>query len=220
MAPGVSPFRSRAPGGSDGGDFEMIGSPETPVVFAKVYLLNLERYGISLLCGDIDDAVASQVISELIYLSGRFERAPLLFVSSPGGDFDAALNIIDVMETLPTGVATFVSGSAASAALLVSMAGKKGGRWISPSAQLMSHHYSAGVEGSGKEIKAERKRMDYLNKLMESMYEKHTGLSVRTIRTLLKTESAWINPKEAVSKYRMADHVGTEILREYLGCSP
>lgn len=202
------------------GEFQLLPPPETPVVFAKVYLMNLEKYGISLLCGDIEDAIASQIISELIFIADKLQKPPLLFISSPGGDFDAALTIIDTMESLPHGVATLVSGSAASAALLVSMAGRKGHRWISSSAQLMSHHYSGGVEGSGKEMKAERKRMDYLNKLMETMYEKHTGLNLRTIRTLLKTESAWINPKEAVGKYHMADHVGIDIMKEYLGCLP
>ena len=199
-----------------GGDVFQVPSPETPIVFAKVYLVNLQRYAVSLLCGSLDEGTSSQIVSELLFLADKHNKPPLLFINSPGGDFNAAMNIIDVMESLPHGVATFVSGEASSAALLVAMSGAKGHRWIAPTAQLMSHHYSIfGLEGSGKEIKAEKKRMDYIDQVMRDIYSRHTGLSQRAIRSMLQTESTWINPQEAVKK-RMADHVGTEILREYL----
>jgi ATP-dependent Clp protease protease subunit len=191
--------------------------PETPqpLVFGRMYLMNAERYGVSLLCGGIDDTSASQIVTELFYLSYMHRKPPLLVINSPGGGFEAALSIIDAMESLPGGVATLVCGEACSAALLIFMAGTKGDRWISTTAQLMSHHYSTGMHGSGKEIKAEQKRMKYLDGLMESLYTKYSGLPLRAIRSLLKTESSWITPQEAVKK-GMADHVGVDILKQYL----
>jgi ATP-dependent protease ClpP protease subunit len=100
-----------------------------------------------------------------------------LMISSGGGSADAALMLVDLIESLEgrVFVRTIVDGVAASAATLVSVAGHE--RWIHKRGWLMLHLPSISSSGpfrfNSEELAVTKKNMDLMVKQMEDVYKRN-----------------------------------------------
>ncbi len=91
---------------------------------ADIFSLNVENR-IVLLTGEIDDEMASSVISQLIYLDSLERKDISLYINSPGGSVSAGLAIADVMQTLRNDVSTICIGRSASMGAVLLSCGTK-----------------------------------------------------------------------------------------------
>ena len=77
----------------------------------------------------IDDAVASLVIAQLLFLEAEDpEKDIYIYINSPGGYVASGLGISDTMQYVRPDVATICMGQASSMGALLLAAGAKGKR--------------------------------------------------------------------------------------------
>jgi ATP-dependent Clp protease, protease subunit len=80
----------------------------------------------------IDDAAASSIAAQLLYVDEQGSGPVQLFVNSPGGALSATLAIVDTIEAVDAEVSTICTGQAAGSAVMVVAAGARGRRVAMP----------------------------------------------------------------------------------------
>lgn len=100
-----------------------------------------------------------------------------LMIASGGGSADAALMLVDLIESLEKKVfvRTIIDGVAASAATLVSVSGHE--RWLHKRGWMMLHLPSIGSSGpfrfNSAEMAVEKDNMDLIVEKMEEVYKRN-----------------------------------------------
>lgn len=83
---------------------------------------------IIILTGEIDDAMASSITAQLLYLNSLGNAPIQMYINSPGGSVTAGLAIFDIMNFINCDVSTICMGICASMAAILLCAGTKGKR--------------------------------------------------------------------------------------------
>ena len=82
---------------------------------------------IIVLSDEVNDATASLVVAQLLYLEGQdSEKDISLYINSPGGSVSAGLAIYDTMQNIKCDVSTICMGMAASMGAFLLSSGAKG----------------------------------------------------------------------------------------------
>lgn len=118
-----------------------------------------------------------------------------VFINSPGGDCVAAAQIYNMLMEYNGNVTVKIDGIAASAALVIAMAGTK--VLMSPVSLMMIHNPLTVAIGDSEEMK---KAIDMLSEVKESIinaYELKTGLSRAKLSHMMDSEN-WMNAQKAL----------------------
>ena len=108
---------------------------------------------IIVLSDEVNDATASLVIAQLLYLESQDpEKDISLYINSPGGSVSAGFAIYDTMQYIKCDVSTICMGMAASMGAFLLAAGAKGKRYALPNAEIMIHQPLGGAKGQATEI--------------------------------------------------------------------
>ena len=84
---------------------------------------------IIMLCDQVNDATASLVVAQLLYLESQdSEKDISLYINSPGGSITAGMAIYDTMQYIKCDVSTICIGMAASMGAFLLSSGAKGKR--------------------------------------------------------------------------------------------
>ena len=135
-----------------------------------------------MLCDQIDNATASVVIAQLLYLEGQDPEKDIdLYIDSPGGVITAGMAIYDTMNYIKSDVSTICIGMAASMAAFLLSSGKKGKRYALPNSEVMIHQPLGGVNGQATEIKIAADRILKLKDKLNKILSKNTGKDLETI---------------------------------------
>ena len=103
------------------------------------------------LTGEINEATANIVISELLYLDSLSHNEISLYINSPGGEVSSGFAIFDTMHFIKSNVRTIVVGMAASMAAFLLASGDI--RSALPNAEVMIHQPLGGIQGQATDIK-------------------------------------------------------------------
>ena len=117
---------------------------------------------IIMLTGQIDDALASVVIAQLLYLEGQDPEKDIdLYINSPGGSVTAGLAIYDTMQYIKCDVSTICVGLAASMGSFLLSSGAKGKRFSLPNSEILIHQplISGGLSGQQTDIQIHAENM-------------------------------------------------------------
>ncbi len=140
--------------------------------------------------GPINDAVASLVTAQLLFLESEDPKKEIsLYINSPGGLVTAGLGIYDTMQYIKPEVTTLCIGQAASMGSFLLSAGAKGKRFSLPNSRIMVHQPSAGFQGQATDIEIHANEVLSLKKRLNEIYSKHTGKSVDEIKTALERDN-------------------------------
>jgi ATP-dependent Clp protease protease subunit len=123
-----------------------------------------------------------------------------IHINSYGGDLDAALGVVDTMESLKVDgakIVTIIEGNAASAATLISVVGND--RRIRPNAYMRIHNFSTGISGKKNELDEEYANLDKLEKIMVRVYKKHSNMNQTELKKQMASEID-MTAEEAISK--------------------
>ena len=108
---------------------------------------------IIVLSDEVNDATASVVVAQLLFLEAQDPEKDISFyINSPGGSVSAGLAIYDTMQYIKCDVSTICMGMAASMGAFLLSSGAKGKRYILPNAEVMIHQPSGGAQGQATEI--------------------------------------------------------------------
>lgn len=95
---------------------------------------------IIVLSDEVNDATASLVVAQLLFLEGQdAEKDIHLYINSPGGSVTAGMAIYDTMQYIKCDVSTICMGLGASMGAFLLAAGAKGKRYALPNAEIMIH---------------------------------------------------------------------------------
>ena len=140
--------------------------------------------------GPINDAVASLVTAQLLFLESEDPKKEIsLYINSPGGLVTAGLGIYDTMQYIKPEVSTLCIGQAASMGSFLLAAGSKGKRFSLPNSRIMVHQPSAGFQGQATDIEIHANEVLSLKKRLNQIYSKHTGKSEDEIKIALERDN-------------------------------
>ena len=109
--------------------------------------------------GPIDDAVASVVCAQLLFLEADNPTKDIsMYINSPGGIVTSGLAMYDTMEYIRPEISTVCIGQAASMGSLLLTAGAKGKRYSLPNSKIMIHQPSGGFKAKPLILKFMQKR--------------------------------------------------------------
>ena len=147
--------------------------------------------------GPINDAVASLVTAQLLFLESEDPKKEIsLYINSPGGLVTAGLGIYDTMQYIKPEISTLCIGQAASMGSFLLAAGAKGKRVSLPNSRIMVHQPSAGFQGQATDIEIHANEVLSLKKRLNEIYSKHTGKSVDEIKAALERDN-FMTPENA-----------------------
>lgn len=134
------------------------------------------------LSDEVNDATASLVVAQLLYLEAQDPDKDISFyINSPGGSVTAGMAIYDTMNFIKCDVSTVCIGMAASMGAFLLSAGTKGKRFALPNSEIMIHQPLGGAKGQASDIKIQAELIlrtrDKLNKILAE----NTGKSVEEI---------------------------------------
>ena len=132
---------------------------------------------IIVLSDEVNDATASVVIAQLLYLESQDpEKDISLYINSPGGSVSAGFAIFDTMQYIKCDVSTICMGMAASMGAFLLAAGAKGKRYALPNSEIMIHQPLGGAKGQATEIILAadhiKKTRERINRILSERTEK------------------------------------------------
>ena len=134
------------------------------------------------LSDEVNDATASLVVAQMLFLEGQDPDKDISFyINSPGGSVTAGMAIYDTMNFIKCDVSTICIGMAASMGAFLLSAGAKGKRYALPNSEIMIHQPLGGARGQATDIKIQAdlilRTRDRLNRILAA----NTGKSVEEI---------------------------------------
>ena len=131
------------------------------------------------LTGEINDNVASIIISELLYLDNLSNEDIYLYINSPGGSITSGMSIYDTMNFINSKVITIGIGMTASMAAFLLSSGAT--RYALPNTELMIHQPLGGAQGQATDIKIAAERIIKLKEKLNRILAKNTNQPLEKI---------------------------------------
>jgi ATP-dependent Clp protease protease subunit len=165
-----------------------------------------------LFVGDITEASVDRAVKGLFLMQEESKDDPVeLFINSNGGDVYECLALYDTMRLVTCPVHTFGYGKIFSAAPLILSAGEKGHRWISESAFVMFHTWSAVFEGTSYMLKADVKQAQVQDKIWTERFEAHTRKTAKFWTGLANRNHDVYFDADTAVEYGIVDHIWKEV---------
>jgi ATP-dependent Clp protease, protease subunit len=158
------------------------------------------------LVGPVNDAVASLICAQLLFLESENPNKDISFyVNSPGGVVTSGMAIYDTMQYIRSPVSTVCMGMAASMGSLLLCAGAKGKRFSLPNAQIMIHQPSGGAQGQATDIEIQAREILKTRARLNEIYVRHTGQPLEVISSAVERDK-FLSPVEA-KEFGLIDEV-------------
>ena len=161
---------------------------------------------IVLLGSEVNDAVASLICAQLLFLESQDpEKEIYLYINSPGGSVTAGMAIYDTMNYITPPIATVCMGRAASMGAFLLSAGQKGMRYALPNSQVMIHQPLVGFQGQATDIDIHAREILRMRETLNGLLAKHTGQPIEKIAQ--DTERDNFMTAEMAQAYGLVDKV-------------
>ena len=137
---------------------------------------------IIMLSDEVNDATASLVVAQLLYLEGQEPDKDIsLYINSPGGSVTAGMAIYDTMQYIKCDGSTICIGMAASMGAFLLAAGAKGKRYALPNSEIMIHQPLGGMQGQASDIKIHADRIVKMKDKLNAILAERTGQPVEKV---------------------------------------
>ncbi len=161
---------------------------------------------IVMLSGEVNDAVASTIVAQFLFLEAEDPEKDIYFyINSPGGVVTAGMAIFDTMNYIRPAVATICIGQAASMGAFLLSSGEKGKRYALPHARIMIHQPLGGAQGQATDIQIQAEEILRMKAELNSILAKNTGKTLKQVEKDTDRDN-FMSANEA-KKYGMIDEV-------------
>ena len=161
---------------------------------------------IIMLSDQVNDATASLVVAQLLYLEGQDNEKDIsLYINSPGGSITAGMAIYDTMQYIKCDVSTICIGMAASMGAFLLSSGAKGKRIALPNAEVMIHQPSAGTKGKVTDMEIDVEHFLKIKQRINRILAENTGKTPEQIKADSERDN-WMIAEEA-REYGLVDKV-------------
>ena len=162
---------------------------------------------IIMLSEEVNDATASLVVAQLLYLEGQDPDKDIsLYINSPGGSISAGMAIHDTMKYIKCDVSTICMGMAASMGAFLRASGTKGKRFALPNAEIMIHQpLMQGLQGQATDIKIHADHLVRTKEKMNTLLSQYTGQPLEKV--MQDTERDNFLSAQQAAEYGLIDAV-------------
>lgn len=155
---------------------------------------------------EINDAVASTVVAQLLFLESEDPGKDIhMYINSPGGSVTAGMAIYDTMNFVKCDVSTTCIGMAASMGAFLLSSGAKGKRYALPNAEIMIHQPLGGAQGQATEIQIAAEHILKTKKKLNEILAANSGQPVDVVEKDTDRDN-WMSADEA-KEYGLIDNV-------------
>lgn len=164
---------------------------------------------IIMLNDQVDNASASVIIAQLLYLEGQDPDKDISFyINSPGGSVSAGMAIYDTMQYIKCDVSTICMGMAASMGAFLLAAGTKGKRLALPNSEIMIHQPLGQAQGQATDILIHANHIEKTRANLNKILSENTGKPLDVIARDTERDN-FMSAKEAL-EYGLIDKVITK----------
>jgi len=161
---------------------------------------------IVMLSGEVNDAVASSIVAQLLFLEAQDPEKDIYFyINSPGGVVTSGLSIFDTMNYIKPDVVTICIGQAASMGAFLLSCGTHGKRYALPSSRIMIHQPLGGARGQATDIQIQANEIQRLKKYLNEILAKNCKQDIKKIAQ--DTERDYFMSSEEAVDYGLIDKV-------------
>jgi ATP-dependent Clp protease protease subunit len=161
----------------------------------------------------IDDAIASLVIAQLLFLeSEEPDKDISLYINSPGGNVSSGLAVYDTMQYIRPPVATICIGLAASMGAVLLAGGAPGKRACLPNSRIMIHQPWGGVQGTATDISIQAEEILRTKKRLNEILAHHCNKPIEQLEKDTDRDR-YMSPEDAKS-YGLIDNIFVKKERE------
>ena len=160
---------------------------------------------IIMLSEEVNDASASLVVAQLLYLEGQDPTKDIsLYINSPGGSVSAGMAIYDTMQYVKCDVSTICIGMAASMGAFLLAAGTPGKRFALPNSEIMIHQPLGGAQGQASDIKIHAEHILKIRSKLNQILAEETGKPLEVIERDTERDN-FMSAQEA-AEYGLSDN--------------
>jgi len=164
---------------------------------------------IIMLSGEINDAVASSVVAQLLFLEAQDPDKDIYFyINSPGGVITSGFSIFDTMNYIKPDIVTICIGQAASMGAFLLASGTEGKRYALPNSRIMIHQPLGGAQGQATDILIQAEEIKRLKDTLNGILAEKTGKKIKQIEKDTDRDN-FMSSQEAV-EYGLIDKVLTK----------
>ena len=161
---------------------------------------------IVMLSGEIDDAVASSIVAQLLFLEAEApDKDIYLYINSPGGVVTSGFSIYDTMNYIKPDVSTICIGQAASMGAFLLSCGAKGKRYALPNSRIMIHQPLGGAQGQATDIEIQAKEILRMKEILNGILSQNSGKDLAQVEK--DTDRDFFMSAEDAVQYGLIDQV-------------
>lgn len=161
---------------------------------------------IIMLSDEVNDATASLVVAQLLFLEAEDpDKDIYLYINSPGGSITSGMAIYDTMNYIKPEVSTICIGMAASMGAFLLAAGQKGKRFALPNSEIMIHQPLGGFKGQATDIDIHARRILKTKETLNEILSERTGQPLDKIK--FDVERDYFMSAEEAKEYGLVDEV-------------
>ncbi|MBO4341491.1 MAG: ATP-dependent Clp endopeptidase proteolytic subunit ClpP [Clostridia bacterium] len=161
---------------------------------------------IIVLSDEVNDATASVVVAQLLYLESQDPDKDIsLYINSPGGSVTAGMAIYDTMQYVKCDVSTICMGMAASMGAFLLSSGAKGKRYALPNSEIMIHQPLGGMQGQASDMQIAAAHIQRTKDKLNRIFAENTGKKIEEIAKDTDRDN-WLTAEQAMD-YGLVDKV-------------
>lgn len=150
---------------------------------------------------EVNAETSNELIKQLMYLERQDSGKEItLYINSPGGEVISGLAVYDLISLMKSPVRTVCTGTAASMAAILFLAGKK--REMLPHTRLMIHDPSFGGGSIGgkksHELRHELEKLDEVRESLAKIIAEKTGRPLEEIYDVT-SDDTFYSAEEAIT---------------------
>lgn len=168
------------------------------------YLL---KRNIILIIGEINEEMASRVISQILYLDENNAKEIIFYINSPGGSVTQGLAIYDTMKYVEPIISTIAVGQCYSMGAFLLSCGDAGHRYALPNSEVMIHQPIGGVNGQATEVINAAEHIKKTREKLNDILAKNCNRSIADIER--DTERDYFMSAKEAKEYGIIDHIIT-----------
>lgn len=141
--------------------------------------------------------VTNVAIAQILFLEMTDKAKDIvMYLNSPGGDVNAGLSLINVMDYVQPDISTVVVGMAASMGAVILSCGTKGKRFGLLDSRVMIHQPSGGAQGKSDDIEITVEQMRIIKKRLYDILAEKSGQTYDEILDKSKLDY-WMSSAQA-----------------------
>ena len=160
------------------------------------------------LSGEVDDATATSLVAQLLFLESEDPNKDIyLYINSPGGSVTAGMAIYDTMNYIKCDVSTICTGMAASMGAFLLAGGTKGKRCSLPNSEIMIHQPLGASQGQATDMQIAAEHILRTKEKLNKILAKQCDKDEEQVR-IDSDRNNWMSAEDAL-KYGLIDKILT-----------